>query len=91
MAIMDSGGFTGVFPGPAQASAADTNTRRTEMQMRLRKIQIGRRTVFRPPKVKKPQILGKNIGSAGRPYIAVHLRLRELPKSTSRKDAPEAA
>src|SRR5258708_17456547 len=82
MAITDSGGSAGVFADAAHTRAADTRSRRTEIQARRGETQTGGRTIFLPPKPSS-RILAKTLSSPGRPLIGVHLRPPELHKSTN--------
>src|SRR5258707_12582198 len=82
MAITGSGGSAGAFADAAHTRAADTRSRRTEIQARRGETQTGGRTIFLPPKPSS-RILAKTLSSAGRPLIGVHLRPPELHKSTS--------
>src|SRR5258707_9879502 len=69
MAITDSGGSAGAFADAAHTRAADTRSRRTEIQARRGETQTGGRTIFLPPKPSS-RILAKTLSSAGRPLLA---------------------
>src|SRR5258708_35016409 len=86
MAITDSGGSAGAFADAAHTRAADTRSRRTEIQARRGGTQTGGRALFLPPKPSS-RILAKTLSSAGRALICEHLIAAELSKLTHLKTA----